>query len=138
MCAFIDDITLFLPPSIALAVGAISFTTEWDQHEFAPEVIERDRSKPNVLHARGVGIDALKETQRGTLVKTGVAKTGRRMVAVTLGTEEIQRDFAMKTARGEGSLRLRTLVTKNDAQANFQVMLLSARAFLLRTPPPPT
>ena len=54
-----------------------------------------------------------------------VVRQGKRVVGVTVGTEQFQRDFLQEAVSGEPAELVRALVPMEDAQA-FQILRVSA------------
>ena len=55
-----------------------------------------------------------------------VVRQGKRVVGVTVGTEQFQRDFLQEAVSGEPAELVRALVPMEDAQASFQILRVSA------------
>ena len=54
-----------------------------------------------------------------------VVRQGMRVVGVPVGTEQFQRDFLQEAVKGQPAELVRALVPMEDAQARFQILLLS-------------
>ena len=68
-----------------------------------------------------------------------VVRQGMRVVGVSVGTEQFQRDFLQEAVNEEPAELVRALVPMEDAQWSFQVLRLSATSrlsHLLWTLPP--
>ena len=139
--SFIDDITVILPPELSLDMAAIEKVVEWLRKRLGVESISLNRRKPQALLADGVRPEQLTEEQRVPTDTTGltVVRQGMRVVGVSVGTEQFQRDFLQEAVSGEPAEIVRALVPMEDAQANFPLWRLSATSHpshLLRTVPP--
>ena len=139
--AFIDDITVILPPARAHDTSAIAAVTSWLQERLALEGVQLNRSKSQALLAGGVSLDDLTAAQQAEMVATQLTVVGRgmRVVGVPVGTADYQRESVETAMREDPAELLRALVPMEDAQASFQIMRLSAvtrMTFLLRALPP--
>ena len=68
-----------------------------------------------------------------------VVRQGMRVVGVSVGTEQVHRDFLQQAVTGEPAELVRALVPIEDAQASFQILRPSATSNLsqlLQTIPP--
>ena len=105
------------------------------------EVILLNRGKPQALPADEFGPVHLTEEQRAAMDNTGlqVVRQEMRVVGVPVGTKQFKRDFFQDAINGEPAELVRALIPTEDAQANFQILRLSAAfhlSHLLRTVPP--
>ena len=122
-------------------MAAIGKVTEWLQERLGVEGISLNRRKSQALLVDGVGPEQLTEEQRVAMDTTRltVVRQGMRVVGVPVGTEQFQRDFLQEAVNGEPAELVRAPVPMEDAQASFQILLLSATSrlsHLLRTVPP--
>ena len=139
--SFIDDITVILPPELSLDMAAIGKVAEWLQERLGVEGISLNRRKSQTLLADGFVPEQLTEEQRVAMDTTGltVVRQGMRVVGVSVGTEQFQRDFLQEAVNGEPAEFVRALVPMEDAQASFQILRLSVTSrlsHLLQTVPP--
>ena len=125
---FIGDITVILPPKLFLDMAAIGKVTEWLQERPGGKGISLNRRKSQALLADGFGPEQLTEEQRVAMDATGltVIRQGIRVVGVSVGIEQFQRDFLEEAVNGEPAELVRALVSMEDAQASFQTLRLSA------------
>ena len=139
--SFIDDTAFILPPKLSLDMTAIGKVTEWMQKRLGIECILLNRRKSQALLADAVGPEQLTEDQRVAMDTTGltVFRQGMRVVGIPVGTEQFQRDFLQEAVNGEPAELVMALVPMEDAQARFQILVISAissLSHLLRTVPP--
>ena len=139
--AFIDDITVILPPESARDMSAICKVTAWFEDRLAVLGIKLNRGKSKALLPGVLRVTDLTDTERQYFENTQLqlAEGGLSVVGVPVGTEDHQRQFVSETMRGEPAELLRKLVKMEDAQASFQILRLSAvsrMTFLLRNVPP--
>ena len=139
--SFIDDITVILPPELSLDMTSIGKVTEWLQERLGVEGISLNRRKSQALLADGAGPEQLTEEKRTTMDNTGLTavQQGMRVVGVSVGTEQFQRDFLQEAVNGQPAELVRSLLAMEDAQASFQIFRLSATSrlsHLLPTVPP--
>ncbi|CAB1119293.1 unnamed protein product [Ectocarpus sp. CCAP 1310/34] len=117
---------------------ATSTVTNWIQERFSQKGIELSLPKSKVLFPEGLCMSSLTNDEQQQLTKIGlsVAEGGMPVVGIPVGTEEFQRNFVSKIARGDPAELILRLATLDDPQASYQLLRLSGvpRLFhLLRT-----
>lgn len=105
----IDDITILLPPELAVDMEAIAKIVGWVQAQPLKEGLALNRSNLEVLFPGGVDAEDISADQRAELERTELTKAGRgmKMVEVSIRIDENQKDFATEVAMGEGTELLR-------------------------------
>ncbi|CAB1112857.1 unnamed protein product [Ectocarpus sp. CCAP 1310/34] len=138
LIGYVDDLQAHLPPGLARNMQAISTVTNWIQERLSQKGIELSLPKSKVLFPEGLCMSSLTNDEQQQLTKIGlsVAEGGMPVVGIPVGTEEFQRNFVSKIARGDPAELILRLATLDDPQASYQLLRLSGvpRLFqLLRT-----
>lgn len=138
--AFINDITVILPPESSRDTAIIAKVASWLQERLTLEGVRFNCSKSPALLVGHITLDELSEThvQEMTSTQLKVVGSGMPVVGVPIGTETSQRQSVAEVMCGNPSELLRALVYMGDAKAAFQIMRPSAVIrviLLLRTLP---
>lgn len=131
--AFIDDVTMLVPPELALDMDDIGKVMGWVQARLLKEGIMPKRRKSKVISAGGVNVGDLSTNQRAELDLSELKVAGKKwdgdgMMGVPIRTEEYSKGvrYGGILVVGQEVELLRVLVKAKDVEASFQITRLLA------------